>query len=92
VQVLRRSVEAPVRGDGGEITQMPKFHAGNSSDYQKYERGQKHGIGQPCADRIFSCRSATYHSHQPTPTMIAVALVLAAFVLLTGWDTAGHQE
>jgi hypothetical protein len=34
-------------------------------------------------------------THHPTPTtlaMITVAVVLAALVLLTSWDTAGHQE
>jgi hypothetical protein len=70
---------------------MAEFHPENSSDYQKYERGQKHGIGQQRRDRLFSRRSR-HTSPNSHFAMITAAIVLVALVVLTGWDTAGHQE
>jgi hypothetical protein len=35
---------------------------------------------------------ATHHPQSTTLAMITAALVLVALVLLTSWDTAGHEE
>jgi hypothetical protein len=67
---------------------MAQFHPGNLGYYQKYERGQKHGIGQFRGFRIFSCHSCNEPpaNFKPPATMITATLILSALVLLTITD------
>jgi len=66
----------------------------DSSYYQKYGRGQKHGIGQFRRFRIFSrqSRNEPPATLNPTATMITVTLVLAALSLLTATDDSAARS
>jgi preprotein translocase subunit SecG len=74
---------------------MAQFHAGNLGYYQKYERGQKHGIGQSGGFRIFSRHSDNEpaEAFNRTTSMLTATLILAALVLLLATDhDDGHRQ
>ena len=68
---------------------MTKFHGMERSSDQKYERGKKHGIGQPFADRIFSTCNDT---HMKTTTINLPAAVTRYFEAANRFDVARAAE
>jgi len=62
--------------------------------YQKYERGQKHGIGRFRDYQLFSPQSQRLPSRpfQSSANMITVTLILAALTLVTAADDAADRN